>query len=177
MITTNNDEEDFLARSFRNQGKRGMDYGGLHHDFGNSSRMTELQALMGSLQLERLPQMLGRRTAAARVISQELDRAGISYCSTAHMDAASHYKLIVHLPEGASLERVRKDLAADGVIPGGGVYELPSHRQPVFAGLGDGGPLPGADRWCPRHLCPPLTSGMGEEDAVLVGQALVKHLR
>lgn len=31
MITTNSDEEDYLARSFRNQGKRGMSYGSLHH--------------------------------------------------------------------------------------------------------------------------------------------------
>jgi perosamine synthetase len=177
MITTNSDEQDYLARSFRNQGKRGMDYGGLHHDFGNSSRMTELQALLGSIQLEKLPQMLKRRAAAARAITRELDRAGISYCSTAHMDAASHYKLIVHLPEGASVERVRTSLAADGVIPGGGVYELPCHRQPVFAGVGGNGPLPEADKWCPNHLCPPLTSGMTEEDAAFVGQALVKHLR
>jgi dTDP-4-amino-4,6-dideoxygalactose transaminase len=32
MITTNSDEEDYLARSFRNQGKWGMNYGSLHHD-------------------------------------------------------------------------------------------------------------------------------------------------
>ncbi len=177
MITTNSVEEDYLARSFRNQGKRGMDYGGLHHDFGNSSRMTELQALLGLIQLEKLPQMLKQRAAGARAITRELDRAGIAYCSTAHMDVASHYKLIVHLPENVQVEPVRTGLAADGAILGGGVYEIPCHRQPVFAGVGGNGPFPGADRWCPNHLCPPLTSGMTEEDATFVGQALIKHLQ
>jgi DegT/DnrJ/EryC1/StrS aminotransferase family len=42
MITTNNDIEDYLARSFRNQGKRGMNYGSLHHDLGNNWRITEM---------------------------------------------------------------------------------------------------------------------------------------
>jgi perosamine synthetase len=177
MIITNDDQEDYLARSFRNQGKRGMDYGGLHTDFGNSSRMSELHALLGLIQLERLPGVLERRAAAARAIVRELDRAGIGYCSTAHMDAASHYKLIVHVPEGTPADAVRKELANDGVIVGGGVYEIPCHLQPVFVGVGKGRPLPGAERWCPRHICPPLTSGMTEDDAVFVGQRLVQHLR
>lgn len=177
MITTNDDREDYLARSFRNQGKRGMDYGGLHTDFGNSSRMTELHALLGLIQLERLPAILERRAAAARAITRELDRAGIGYCPTAHMDAASHYKLIVHVPDGTTADAVRKGIANDGVIAGGGVYEIPCHLQPVFAGIGTGGALPGAECWCPRHVCPPLTSSMTEEDAVFVGHTVVKHMR
>ena len=77
MITTDSDEEDFLARSHRNQGKRGMSYGGLHHDFGNSSRMTELGALLGSMQLKKLPQMIRKRQAAYDAITKKLDAAGI----------------------------------------------------------------------------------------------------
>jgi perosamine synthetase len=57
MITTNDDDEDYLARSFRNQGKRGVSYGGLHHDFGNSGRITEVSALLGLIQLNKLPHM------------------------------------------------------------------------------------------------------------------------
>src|SRR5256712_411585 len=134
MITTDSDEEDHLSRSYRNQGKRGVSYGGLHHDFGNSSRMTELHALLGLIQLRKLPAMLKRRSIAARAITRQLDRAGLQYCRTDHMDAASNYKLIVLLPEGRALESVKKALAAEGVILGGGVYEIPCHRQPVFEG-------------------------------------------
>ena len=176
MITTDSDNEDYLSRSYRNQGKRGVSYGGLHHDFGNSSRMTELHALLGLIQLRKLPSMLRRRSLAARAITRQLDRAGFQYCRTDHMDAASNYKLIVLLPEGRALESVKKALAAEGVILGGGVYEIPCHRQPVFEGICAGESYPGADRWCPNHFCPPLTSGMTEDEARFVGDMLVKHL-
>jgi len=176
MITTESDEEDRLARSLRNQGKRGMNYGGLHHDFGNSSRMTELSALLGSIQLRKLPQMLQRRALVAKAITRELDRVGVSYCSTAHMDVASNYKLIVLLPHGRSLELIKKALASEGIHAGGGVYEIPCHRQPVFEDIATGASLPNAERWCPRHLCPPVTSGMTEEEGRFVGEMLAKHL-
>jgi dTDP-4-amino-4,6-dideoxygalactose transaminase len=92
------------------------------------------------------------------------------------MDVASYYKLIVLLPEGRSLEKVKKELADEGVVIGGGVYELPCHRQPVFTDICVGGSYPGADRWCPNHLCPPLTSGMTEDEGRFVGEMLVKYL-
>jgi dTDP-4-amino-4,6-dideoxygalactose transaminase len=176
MITTESDEEDFLARSYRNQGKRGTNYGGLHHDFGNSSRITEIGALLGLIQLRKLPAMLQRRARVAKAITSVLDRGGLSYCPTAHMDVASYYKLIVLLPERRSLEGVKRELADEGVVIGGGVYELPCHRQPVFTGICAGESYPAADRWCPNHLCPPLTSGMTEDEGSLVGEMLVKYL-
>ena len=176
IITTNNDEEDYLARSFRNQGKLGMNFGGLHHDFGNSARITEPGALLGLIQLKKLPQMLAKRQKGYEIIAKALDKAGLSYVSTKHMDAASQYKLIVHVPEGRTTEDLKKRLSEVGVICGGGVYDLPCHKQPVFEGVCPGETYPGADRWCPNHLCPPLTSGMTDEDAAYVAEMLVKHL-
>jgi perosamine synthetase len=176
MITTNSDEEDYLARSFRNQGKRGMNYGNLHHDFGNSARITEPGALLGLIQLKKLPQMLARRQACYAIIARALDKAGLSYVSTKHMDTASQYKLIVHVPEGRTTEDLKKRLNEAGVICGGGVYDLPCHKQPVFEGVCAGQVYPGAERWCPNHLCPPLTSGMSDDDAAYVAEMLVKHL-
>jgi perosamine synthetase len=176
MITTDNDEEDYLSRSYRNQGKRGVNYGNLHQDFGNSSRMTELHALLGLIQLRKLEALLGQRARVAGAITRELDRAGLSYCSTKHMDVASQYKLIVLLPMGRSLEAVKKALAGEKVHAGGGVYELPCHKQPVFEGICAGESYPGADQWCPNHLCPPLTSAMTEEEGRFVGAMVAKVL-
>jgi dTDP-4-amino-4,6-dideoxygalactose transaminase len=92
------------------------------------------------------------------------------------MDLSSNYKLIVFLPPGRSPEQVKKALAAEGVKLGGGVYEIPCHRQPVFEGICAGQSYPGAEEWCPRHICPPLTSGMTEEEARFTGEMVVKHL-
>lgn len=176
MVVTNDEQEARLAESLRNQGKRGVKFGGCHEDFGNSARMTELQCALGSAQLRRLPQMLERRARAAAVVVRHLEDAGIPHCSTHHMTRASHYKLVVRLPPGRDLADCRTRLRAAGIETGGGVYEIPCHRQPVFAGRLEPGVFPNADRWCPAHLCPPLTSRTTEAEAALVGAALVEHL-
>jgi perosamine synthetase len=176
IIVTNDQNEDYLARSFRNQGKRGVNYGNFHEDFGNSSRMTEIHALIGSIQLQKLPKMLKARQDAYKIISKQLREAGISFVSADHMDAASQYKIIIHLPDGADLKETKAALAKDGVILGGGVYEMPCHVQPVFKGLAEVESYPGADQWCPRHICPPVTSATTPELAQYIGETLVKHL-
>ena len=145
--------------------------------FGNSSRITELNALLGLMQLKKLPEMLDRRRAAYELITSALDQGEIEHVSTRHMDAASNYKLIVLMPEGRRMEDVKQALADDGVVLGGAVYEVPCHRQPVFQGICAGESYPVAERWCPQHICPPLTSGTTDEQAHFVGESLVRHLR
>jgi len=176
MIVTNDEHEDYIARSLRNQGKRGVNYGNYHEDFGNSSRMTEIHALIGSIQLQKLPKMLKARQEGYKIISKQLREAGIGFVSADHMDAASHYKIIIHLPDGADLKETKAALAKEGVILGGGVYEMPCHVQPVFRGLAEVGSYPGTDQWCPRHICPPVTSATTPELAQYIGETLVKHL-
>ncbi|ACK67848.1 DegT/DnrJ/EryC1/StrS aminotransferase [Rippkaea orientalis PCC 8801] len=176
MITLNDDEEDYIARSLRNQGKRGMDFGGLHTDFGNSTRMTEIHAVLGLIQLAKLPKMLEKRQKYYQLITQFLREAGLNFVSTDHMDQASQYKLIVHVPSGKNPQEIKAKLAEENIFLGGTVYEIPCHLQPVFKGIGEGQKLPRAEYWCPNHICPPLTSGMTEEEAIMVGKALVKHL-
>ena len=176
MITLNDDEENTIARSLRNQGKRGMNFGGLHTDFGNSTRITEMGALLGRIQLAKLPEMLKRRQKAYEIMRDLLKKAGINYVSVDHMDSASHYKFIVHLPETKTAKAVKSALAAAEIFLGGTVYEIPCHQQPVFAGICPEQSYPGAERWCPNHICPPLTSGITEAEAQQVGTALVKQL-
>ena len=174
MITLNNEEEDYIARSLRNQGKRGMDFGGLHADFGNSTRITEINALLGRIHLAKLPEMLEKRQRAYELITAPLKEAGISFVSTEKMDVASNYKLIVHLSEGKNAKEIKTALAEENIFLGGTVYEIPCHKQPVFQGICAGQNFPRAERWCPNHICPPLTSGMTETDAQRVGEALVR---
>ncbi|XHU96143.1 MAG: DegT/DnrJ/EryC1/StrS family aminotransferase [cyanobacterium endosymbiont of Rhopalodia gibba] len=176
MITLNDEEEDYIARSLRNQGKRGMDFGGLHTDFGNSTRMTEIHAVLGRIHLAKLPQMLARRQKCYQLITASLREAGLKFVSTDHMDNASQYKLIVHVPGGKAAQKIKYALAEENIFLGGTVYEIPCHLQPIFKGVCDGQSFPSAEYWCPNHICPPLTSGMTEEEAKIVGEALVKQL-
>jgi dTDP-4-amino-4,6-dideoxygalactose transaminase len=178
MITTDSREIDQAARSFRNQGKREAAYGGLHYDLGNSWRMPEISAYIGLVQLAKLDRMVTVRQRAVDIVARELREIGVAYCDTSHMDTASQYKFIIRLPDGRNAEQVKRDLATRGIICGGGVYEVPCHLQPVFSNIAYAeGALAATELWCPRHICPPITSGTTREDAGRIAAALVEVLR
>jgi perosamine synthetase len=178
MIITNNKEDADLAKSFRNQGKRHAAYGGLHYDHGNSWRISEIAAYIGLVQLAKLDRMVATRQHAVDVVSAQLRKLGVAYCDTSHMDKASQYKLIVRVPEGRNVEELKKELAVRGVICGGGVYEVPCHLQPVFGEVAcDKNELTVTEAWCPRHICPPITSGTTLVDAERIAVALSEVLK
>lgn len=177
MITTDNEEDANLAKSFRNQGKRHAAYGGLHYDLGNSWRISEIAAYIGLVQLAKLDHMVATRQRAVDIVAARLKPLGVDYCDTSHMDKASQYKFIIRLPERRNADQVKKDLAAHGVVCGGGVYETPCHLQPVFADVpADKDELRTTETWCPRHVCPPITSGTTSEEAQRIGAALAELL-
>lgn len=177
MIVTDNDEHADLARSFRNQGKRHAAFGGLHYDHGNSWRISEIAAFIGLVQLAKLDRMTATRQAAYDVVVARLSEIGVGYCDTAHMDKASQYKIIIRLPDGRDREAVKRELGARGIVCGGGVYEVPCHLQPVFADIPfEKAGLQTTEEWCPRHICPPITSGTTVEDARRIADALADVL-
>ncbi len=177
MITTDDEELAAYARSMRNQGKRDGDYGGLHHDLGNSWRITEISAYMGLVQLSKLDAMVAVRSKAASAVASKLNNIGASYCATDHMEFASNYKMIVHLHEGQHCDDIKARMKEHEVNCGGGVYEIPCHLQPVFRDVFyDKGELAVTGEYCPRHICPPITSGTTAADITVINQALEKVL-
>jgi dTDP-4-amino-4,6-dideoxygalactose transaminase len=140
--------------------------------------MSEIAAYIGLVQLAKLDSMTSKRQAAADIIAVQLRALGIDYCDTSHMDKASQYKFIIHLPKSFELGRVKKFLLDKGIICGGGVYEVPCHLQPVFAHVPfDKSELSATEKWCPRHFCPPITSGTTEEEAYRIASALEEALK
>jgi perosamine synthetase len=173
MITTNNESDWKLVKSFRNQGKRDGNYGGLHYDMGSSLRISEIAAYIGLVQLRKLDRMVAVRANAARRVADCLKALDIAWCDTSHMDQASQYKFIIRIPDGFDAGAVKSALSQRGVICGGGVYEVPCHLQPVFKNVeADRSGLRNTETWCPRHICPPITSGTTEEEIVSMSAAL-----
>ena len=164
-------------KSYRNQGKRHAAYGGLHYDQGNSWRLSEIAAFMGTIQLAKLDDMVGRRQAAVSVVSAALKDNDIDYCDTSHLDQCSQYKFIIPVPKAKDPTTVKKNLAEKGIFCGGGVYEVPCHLQPVFNDIEyESTNLAVTTEYCPRHICPPITSGTTKEDAERLAVELVNEL-
>lgn len=177
MITTDNDDDARLARSLRNQGKRDGDYGGLHYDLGSSWRISEIAAYIGLVQLSKLDRMIESRAHAAHAMARTLGEAGVGFVDTTHMERASQYKFIVRLPDGKVASKVKDVLKRDGVICGGGVYDVPCHLHPVFNNIPcDRDALAVTERWCPRHVCPPITSGLSDTQLAHMATALRRAL-
>ncbi|GAB5496081.1 MAG: DegT/DnrJ/EryC1/StrS family aminotransferase [Phycisphaerales bacterium] len=173
MITTNDQRTADLARSYRNQGKGGSKFGSHHTELGNSWRINELSAAIGRVQLAKLDDMITRRNRAATRFAATLNRIGVPYCRFEHMDQASQYKLIVRIPQDKTIDDLKARFREQGVILGGGVYEQPCHLQPVFSHVQiPSSGLSVSEQFCSHHICPPLTSGLDEDQIAQVEHAL-----
>jgi perosamine synthetase len=166
MISTNDKKIYKLALSLRNQGKRVGDFGGLHHDLGNSWRISEVAASIGIVQLQKLQKMLNKRRKIYEIYAKYFDKHNIEYCKIDHMDQSSNYKMIVFAKNQKHKKDLKEKLEGIGVYCGGEVYAIPCHNQPVFRKLiKSGKSLAITNRYCPTHFCPPLTSGMSISEA------------
>ncbi|AOG21911.1 DegT/DnrJ/EryC1/StrS family aminotransferase [Acidovorax sp. RAC01] len=175
MIVTDDADYASAIRSYRNQGKRAGAYNALHVDLGSSWRLSEFGAAFGLRQLAKLDAMVARRAVVANIYVEAFKELGIQYVDFSHMTAASNYKVIAILPEHLTLAEAKDAFASEGVILGGGVYEIPCHSQPVFQTLDlCGSSFPIAEKYCGRQFCLPITSGMNHHEANRVVEAMRK---
>ena len=135
MITTDNEDLSKIAKSIRNQGKRDGNYGGLHYDMGSSWRISEVSASIGILQLKKLNKMINARAKNVFELTKLFDNMKLQYCSTRHMDSASHYKLILIMSCEEEAKKIKSKASEKGIFFGGGVYEIPCHKHPVFSNV------------------------------------------
>lgn len=175
MVTTHDKDVADLMRSLRNQGKGASKFGSDHLHLGSSWRISEVAASIGLVQLGKLNQMLDVRSNAAKSMAKVLDEIGVPYCRFDHMDRSSQYKLIVRYQSDATIDEMKSRFKECGVILGGGVYDRTCDQQEVFkhVPMRDGG-FPVAHVCCPRHICPPLTSGLTDSDVERVNNAMRK---
>ena len=175
MITTNSLSVYKKAISLRNQGKREGNFGGLHQDLGNSWRISEVAASLGSSQLKKLERMIYKRKKIFEIYSKVFNKNKITYCKINHMDNCSNYKMIVFAKNIKHKKILKKKLFDLGVICGGEVYEIPCHKQPVFQKLIKKKiSLKISEKFCPIHFCPPITSGMTHKEALYCAQMIAK---
>ena len=168
-LVTDDPDLAALARRYRDQGKQPD---GLHHDLlGSSWRLTELGAALGCAQLARFAHDHAHRARLLALYAETLpavsdprthpaDHRGLRLIQPAPNSQPSGYKAIAQLADGVDRASYRARLAAYGMQLAREVYQIPLHRQPVFAELAAGQRFPVADRFCARHVCLPLWRGL-----------------
>jgi perosamine synthetase len=144
LVTTDDGALADRLRLLRNHGQTDR-Y--VHGMLGYNWRLTEMQAAMGRVQLEKLDEVLARkRAAAARLTARLADVDGIRP-PVVRPDRDHVFMLFTTVVE----DDVRDELL-DGLIAAGieaRLYFPPAHRQPVF-GAHAPAELPVTD-WAARH--------------------------
>ncbi|MBI3744722.1 MAG: DegT/DnrJ/EryC1/StrS family aminotransferase [Chloroflexi bacterium] len=176
MLVTDSEQLHAEAVVYRDQGKSSFG-ANVHVRMGANWRMSEVHAAIGLVHLARLPEFIAARQRAARWYDEAL--AGVPDLKRAYLpkgSASNYYKYPVFLPNGLQRGDVKKIMREQfSVALSGEVYELPLHKQPVFAPYADAA-LPAAEQACARHICLPLFPSLTEDEALYVVGSLKQTL-
>lgn len=128
----------------------------LHTDIGSNYKLTEFQAALGLLELERVSQRIDKRRILANRYQENL-KGSDWICSTdSNKMESSYYKQVIIPPTGISRDRVSKILSKQEISLTGGVYFIPLHKQPSLNGfLSKEINYPISDNFSKTHICPP----------------------
>ncbi|MFY9468713.1 MAG: DegT/DnrJ/EryC1/StrS family aminotransferase [Solirubrobacterales bacterium] len=178
MVVCPSHDAKLRIDSERNQG-RAPDMGWLDHErLGFNYRLSELAAAIGVAQLEKLHDMLARRSRVASWYSAriaELD--GLTQpCPDSGGDRRGWFVYVVQLPAGIDRDQVIGRLAGDGIASK--PYMPVIHLQPYYRGRFGYAPgdFPIAEDVAARSLALPFYPSMTEADVDRVVGALRRVL-
>ncbi len=175
-IVTN---DDALAESCRMWRNHGQILRGGRRDFqegGFNYRMTELQAAVGQVQLDKFPAILARRR---QIVGQYLTE--LRDCPGIRLPAASPehtwQTLMVVLDGNVSQQAVVEALAGEGI--GAGPGSVAAHSQDVYGRMFGYQPaqLPVSERLASRGVALPLYSDLTDEDVRFCAGALHRIMK
>ncbi len=178
MLTLGSAEHKERVDSERNQG-RAPDMGWLDHDrLGFNYRLTDIQAAIGLVQLERLDAMLADRARVARAYREALGSLeGVELpCEDAGGDERGWFVFVVQLPRGASRDDVIRALRERGVqskpyLPA--IHLMSFYRERFGHRPGE---FPVCEDVAERSLALPFFPAMTEGQIARVAEALRRAL-
>lgn len=185
MITTDDPACADFSRSLRCHGIAvGEENRGEHKNLllrlGYNWRMSEIQALLGYYQLQRLDEALEKRGQIARLYEAALGGIpGLRLFPRPEKARHSYYKFPLLLEKPFSREAVARSLAGDFGIQSGSIYWPPCHLQPFYRERFGyrAGDFPVAEDILERTIALPIYPEMTEEDVERVANAFRQILR
>lgn len=158
MITTNDDEIDDRCRLLRNQGMRRR----YHHEvLGYNFRMTDMQAAIGLVQLERQANLIRNRLANADYFNSRITTVITPRVEEGNGHVWHQYTVRVH--SGQDRDTAVKCLN-DAEIGTGIFYPVPIHQQPYVREIIGGINLPVAEKMAKEVFSLPVHSQLTQFD-------------
>jgi len=175
IITTDDDEIARICKLLRNHGQ---DEKYLHTMLGYNYRMTDIQAAIGIVQLEKVDELNQKRIENATYLNKYIKRSGITLpVRNNNVKHVYHqYAITINEEDGfsSSREELMADLRKNGV--GSAIhYPLPIHRQPLYRDLGYTEKdviCPVADRVATKILSLPVHPALTKEDLKIIAETV-----
>jgi dTDP-4-amino-4,6-dideoxygalactose transaminase len=182
MITTANADWDRRFRLLRQHGMSVPDtvrHGSSQVLFesypvvGYNYRMTDIQAAVGRVQLERLPGIVAaRRTLAARYETLLAGIPGLGLPQEPAWARTNWQSYCVWLPAGCDQRAVMQHMLDEGVATRRGI--MCSHREPAYADAPLRAPLPHSEAAQERCIVLPLYPQMSADEQEAVAASLTR---
>ena len=185
MLTTSNADWDRRFRLWRQHSMSASDT--MRHasrrvvaeeytELGFNYRLTDLQAAIGRVQLERLPEMVARRRAIARRYDESLRAIrGLQLPCEPPWARSNWQSYCVRLPRGVDQMRVMQSMLDDGVATRRGVmcaHSEPAYRYEPWRSDGSADALAHSEAIHATGLMLPLYVDLTDEDQACVAASL-----
>lgn len=158
MITTNDDVVAEMCRMIRSHGMKQRYY---HEVRGYNFRMTDIQAAIGLVQLERLPELNAKRQANAEYFNARIN----SFYKPESKEGYGHvwHQYTIRIDNGRDRDTVAKMLKKAG-IDTGIYYPVPVHKQRSMMEVTGEISLPTAERMANQVISLPVHPQLSSED-------------
>jgi UDP-4-amino-4,6-dideoxy-N-acetyl-beta-L-altrosamine transaminase len=141
---------------------------------GFNYRMTELQAALGLTQMQRLIEIVDRRTAIAARYDQILADLPVQRPIQAESTRSSWHLYVIQVPK-THHSKIFDDLRRDGI--GVNLHYIPIHRHPYYRRMGFKlGQFPNAESYYRKSISIPLYFGLTEKDQDRIFATLERSL-
>jgi|SaaInlStandDraft_3_1057020.scaffolds.fasta_scaffold25714_2 perosamine synthetase len=178
MLTTNDSDIANYARSYQNRGRDMQSAEECYIIPGRNVRMSEMNALLGRVQLSHLDEYLYRRRQIAKMYSEMLyDLQGVQLVIPNKFESSSFWKFILLLDATIDRAGVTEYMKSEGVTVDWS-YTPALHLQPIFRRLYNTyeGQLPCSEDYLSRHICLPCHPRITDEETLYVASTLKKAI-
>ena len=165
MVVTPDEKVARMLRLLRSQG---MERRYENEVVGFNTRMTDIHAAIGRVQLRKLPEWTKQRQANAAFLDANIKGVVVPHVAPGATHVYHQYTIRIPVDTGAERDAFMASLGAKGV--GSGVYyPIPIHRLPSFKLTVD---LPETELACRRVLSLPVHPSLSGDDLKSVAEAV-----
>jgi dTDP-4-amino-4,6-dideoxygalactose transaminase len=171
MVATNDESVGDECRRLRNQAYSAVPY--LHDAVAYNFRMTEIQAAIGLVQLQKLSALTRQRRENALYFDQGIPDDRFARPRRDHSAGHVYHQYTLRTPPNGlwSRDALRQKLEDAGVATGV-YYPVPVHKQPPYQ-RSDAPPCPEAERAAADMFSIPVHPGLSVVDRARVAEAVI----